>query len=280
MISISTIIYKAVINIKTFNEIYNSIKDKFYKRTKLDIEKGSVIDMFTASIADEISQAHQTIEDNKKPYLFTTQTGDELDSTGYFVSCPRYEGESDSNYLSRLIKWNANNASCNSTAIDNACKSLKYSNAANYVSYTKGVGTGTIYLIPLSYTPEDIELCLNEAQEKVSVVINPASRVEFKVPEPRYVRLVAYIDFKEDSDEALIKKNLIQKIKDYINSIAPGDKLYLGQINKIGLSPKEVEYFNVVQVYVNDDEATDFEILQTTEAKFLFDEIIWWNVEG
>jgi hypothetical protein len=41
-----------------------------------------------------------------------------------------------------------------------------------------------------------------------------------------------------------------------------------------------VEYFNVVQIYINDDEATDFEILQTIEAKFLFDEIIWWNVEN
>ena len=269
-----------MINIKTFNEIYNSLKERFYNRTKLDIEKGSIIDMFTASVANEIEDVHQTIEDNKKPYLFTTQTGDELDSTGYFVSCPRYVDESDGNYFSRLVDWNASNATCNATSIDNACKGLEYSNAANYVAYTEGIGTATIYLIPLSYNDNDIELCLKEAQEKISVVINPSSRVEFKVPDPRYVKLVVYLDVVDGADAAVVRSNIIKNIKEYINGIAPGDKLYLGQINRIGLSPKEVEYFNVVQIYINDEEATDFEILQTIEAKFIFDQIIWWNVEG
>lgn len=269
-----------VITIKTFSEIYESIKSKFYKKSSIDIEKGSVIDMFVSSVADELQDAHQTIEDNKKPYLFTTQEGEELDSTGYFVSCPRYENENDENYFYRLVNWNANNATCNATSINNACKSLQYSNASNYVAYTHGIGTATIYLIPLSYSEEDIQLCLNEAQQVVSRVINPSSRVEFKVPEPRNVKLVAYLDVAEDTDLALLKAELIKNIKDYINGIKPGDKLYLGQINKLGLAPKEVEYFNVVQVYINDEEATDFEILQTVEAKFLFDEIIWWNVEN
>ena len=222
----------------------------------------------------------KTIEANKKPYLFTEQSGSELDSTGYFVSCPRYANESDTNYFYRMINWNANNASCNATSIDNACKGLKYSKAANYVAYTSGVGTATIYLIPLSYSEEDKEKCLLEAQEKVSIVINPSSRVEFKVPDPRYVKLVAYLDVSDGTDAAAIKATIVQKVKEYINGISPGEKLYLGQINRIGLEPKEVEYFNIVQIYINDDEATDFEILQTIEAKFIFDEIIWWNVEG
>ena len=119
-----------------------------------------------------------------------------------------------------------------------------------------------------------------EAQEKVSIVINPSSRVEFKVPDPRYVKLVAYLDVSDGTDAAAIKATIVQKVKEYINGISPGEKLYLGQINRIGLEPKEVEYFNIVQIYINDDEATDFEILQTIEAKFIFDEIIWWNVEG
>lgn len=269
-----------VIIIKTFNEIYESLKNKFYKKTDLDIQKGSVIDMFMSSIANEIEEAHQVIEDNKKPYLFTTQSGNELDSTGFFVSCPRYDNESDSNYFSRMIEWNANNAMCNSTSINNACKNLKYSKAANYVAYTKGVGTATIYLIPLTYSEKDKELCLKEAQQQVSKVINPSSRVEFKIPEPRYIKLVAYIDIIENADAAVVKSNIVKNIKEYINGIAPGDKMYLGQINRIGLNFKEVEYFNIVQVYINDKESTDFEILQTVEAKFIFDEFIWWNVEG
>ena len=123
-------------------------------------------------------------------------------------------------------------------------------------------------------------MCLKEAQQVVSVVINPSSRVEFKIPDPRYIKLVAYIDIIDGADEAVIKADIAKKIKEYINGIAPGDKLYLGQINRIGLEPKEVEYFNVVQIYIDEEEATDFEILQTVEAKFIFDEFIWWNVEG
>lgn len=268
-----------VISIKSFNDIYESIKSIFFNKTKIDIERGSVIDMFTSSVADELAQAHQTIEDNKKPYLFTNQTGEELDSTGYFLSCPRLVDETDENYLYRITQWIGNNATCNATSIDNKCRELEYSSAANYVPYSNGVGTATIYLIPLTYSEEDKTLALNEAQQKVSSVINPSSRVEFKIPEPKYVKLVAYLDTASGTDNVAVKTSIIKKIKEYINGIAPGNKLYLGQINKIGMEPKEVEYFNVVQIYINNEEATDFEILQTIEAKFIFDEFIWWNVE-
>lgn len=63
-------------------------------------------------------------------------------------------------------------------------------------------------------------------------------------------------------------------IKEYINGIAPGNKLMLGYINNIILDIEGVEYFNVVQIYLNDKESTNFEILQTVSTKMLFDEII------
>jgi uncharacterized phage protein gp47/JayE len=269
-----------VITIITLNEIYNNLKEKFYNKSKIDIKKGTIIDMFFKSIADQLYQVYETIENNKKPYLFTQQVGKELDDTGAFVGITRLDNESDENYLYRLSAWTYDHASCNATAIDNKCKELVYSTGHNYVPYTKGIGTGTIYLIPLSYSEEDIELAINEAVEKVSLVIDPTSRVEFRVPDPITIKLVAYLDVKSNSDKEAIKNQIIYKIKDYINGIAPGEYMYLGEINKLGLSVDGVEYFNVVQVYENDEEATDFEILQTTVAKFLFDQIIWWDVES
>ena len=121
---------------------------------------------------------------------------------------------------------------------------------------------------------------INEAVEKVSLVIDPTSRVEFRVPTPIDIRLVAYLDVKDGADKDSIKMQITNKVEQYINSIAPGDYMYLGEINKLGLSVDNVEYFNIIQVYENDEEATDFEILQTTVAKFLFDQIIWWDVES
>lgn len=269
-----------MINIITLSEIYDNLKDGFYKKTNIDIKKGSVIDMFFSAISDQFYNIYETIEKNKKPYLFTQQEGEELDDTGRFVGCLRLENESDDNYLYRLMSWNLNHASCNATAINNKCKELVYSTGQNYVAYTKGIGTATIYLIPLSYSEEDIELAINEAVEKVSTVINPSSRVEFTVPTPINIKLVAYLDVKTGTDIDSVKLEITTKIKDYINSIAPGEYMYLGEINKLGLNVDNVEYFNIVQVYKDNEEATDFEILQTTVAKFLFDQIIWWDVES
>jgi hypothetical protein len=84
----------------------------------------------------------------------------------------------------------------------------------------------------------------------------------------------------KNSDKENIKRLIQDQVKQYINSIAPGNSLYLGQINNIGLDTENVEYFNVVQIFANDEEITDFEILQTITAKFLFDQIIFWEVEN
>ena len=56
-------------------------------------------------------------------------------------------------------------------------------------------------------------------------------------------------------------------------------KLNLGKINNMVLDIDGVEYFNVVQIYLNDKESTAFEILQTVSSKMLYDEIIWWEVD-
>ncbi len=269
-----------VIKIKTLKEIYTDMKNYFYNKTKIDVGKGTIMDMFFLSVADQLEKAHETIEENKKPYIFTNQTGEDLDSTGSFVQCPRLENEDDENYLYRLLKWNLRHASCNSTAIDEKCKELKYSKAANYVQYTKGVGTATIYLIPLTYNEEDIKLAIEEARDVVSTVINPSSRVEFQIPDPIAVKLVAYLDVKEGADKESIKREISEKVQNYINAIAPGDNMFLGTINNLGLNVDGVQYFNVVQIYLDDEEATDFEILQTIKAKFLFNQVIWWDIES
>lgn len=266
--------------IKSFREIYNDLKDNFLNRSGLDVAPRSVIDMFFKAIADALHQIYNTIEENKKPYLFTNQKGEELDSTGFFLQCPREEGESDGNYLYRLSNWTQRNAACNQQAILDKCKELKYSSSQNYVPYTKGIGTATIYVIPLSYSESAITRALLEAQEKVSPVISPSSIIEFEVPEPKYIKLVAYLDVKADSDKENIKRIIQDGVKDYINNIPPGTSLYLGQINNIGLDTPDVEYFNVVQIFAGDDEITNFEILQTITAKFLFEQIIYWEVEN
>lgn len=263
--------------IKSFEEIYSNIKKTFYSKTKIDVARGTVIDMIMYSISTVLSDIYKYIESNKKPYWFTKQRGEDLDSTGYFLQCPRLPDESDENYFYRIQNWTKRNAASNETAIEEALKTLEYTSGANYVAYTKGIGTATVYLVPNEYEEEYIKKAINEAQSKLSKVISKVSIVDYQVPQPAYIKIVAYLDVKENSDKEYIKRSIEQKVKEYVNQIAPGDRLMLGQINNIGLDMQNVEYFNVVQLYINNEEATSFEVLQTVNKKFLFEQFIWWE---
>lgn len=268
-----------VITIKDFEEIYSNIKSKFYNKTKIDIARGTVIDMIIYAISSVMSDIYKYIESNKKPYLFTNQKDSELDSTGYFLQCSRLPDENDENYFYRLQNWTKRNATCNTTAIDEVLKTLDYS-AGKHVPYTKGVGTSTIYLIPKNYDEDYITKAINEAKEKLRTVVNPSSIIDYQIPTPAPIRLVAYLDVKSNSDIEYIKRTIESKTKEYINALAPGDRLMLGKINNLALDIDGVEYFNVVQLYINNEEATSFEVLQTVTNKFLFEQFIWWEVEN
>ena len=145
--------------------------------------------------------------------------------------------------------------------------------------YSDGVGTATVYLIPYKYEEDYIKNTLAEAEEVLSKIISPGTIVEYMVPQPISVKLVCYLDVKDNSDSNYIQREAIKVIKEYINNIAPGERLMLGKINNMVLDIDGVEYFNVVQVYLNDKESTAFEILQTVSSKMLYDEIIWWEVD-
>lgn len=263
---------------KKFDEIYAKLKNIFYSNTKIDIAKGSVIDMILKSFSSMIYEAEQKIEENKKPYLFTKQSGEDLDNTGVFLQCPRMSGESDDNYKYRLMKWTQRNASNNLEAINETIKTLSFSSSATFVPYTDGIGSATIYLIPHKYEEDYIKNAIQEAKTVIDKVTSPSSIINYAVPSPSKVKLVAYLDIKDNNDINYIKKEITTKIKEYINKIAPSERLMLGTINNLALNVEGVEYFNVIQVYINDKESTAFEILQTVENKMLFDEIIWWEV--
>ena len=264
---------------KSFDDIYKELKDNFKNSTKIDAAKGSVIDMIFKSFSSMLSKAYEEIDKNKKPYLFTTQTGDELDSTGYFLQCPRQLNESDDNYKYRLMKWVQRNAAGNKTAIDEAIKLLTFSSSATYMPYTDGVGTGTVYLIPYKYEEDYIKNAIQEAERVIGNVIAPSSIVTYLVPKPVKVKLVAYLDIAQDKDPNYIKKAITEKTRDYINNLAPGSRLMLGKINNMGLNIDGVEYFNIIQVYLDGKESTAYEILQDVSSKMLFEEIIWWEVD-
>lgn len=258
---------------KSIEDISKKIKETFYKRTKLDIADGSVIDSYTNSVSAGINEAYQEIKKNKNPHIFTKLKGSDIDSMGMLVGCSRRPNEDDRTYLYRMVNWNTSNQASNSTAIETALTTLEYCSNVKYVPFTQGVGTATAYIIPKELDEKTKELAIQEVKDRLKNVVSKGSYIEYTIPKMLPIRLVVYISIKRDVDN--VKNNISKKFQNYINNIAPGDKLEIGELNKIGANEPNVSYFSISQVYIDNEEFQEIVAIQKLEEKFLFNEIIW-----
>lgn len=258
---------------KTSEEAYASLKSNLETRLDDEIQVGSVIDLYNKVIADECQDMYQYIEDNKNPYLFTNTFGDDLDSLGYWVGISREEDETDEHYKYRLKDWVLQAEASNTTAIENSLLTTKYASNIQYVPYTHGSGTGTCYVIPSEYEEDIIAKSLEEAYELLKEVVSPSLYIEYLVPSIRGVAFHCFLS--TTGDEITIKNTIAAKIQEYVNGIAPGDYLQIGQIIKIGINEPGVEYFNVISYTIDEENTTDTKVIQELETKFLFDNITW-----
>ena len=258
---------------KTKDEAYSSLKSNFEKLVGQTTQTGSVIDMYNKVIAMECEDMYNLIEENKNPYLFTNTSGSDLDSLGYWVNLPRNIDEDDDHYKYRLKDWLLTSESSNTRAIENSLLSPEYSSNIQYVPYTHGAGTGTCYVIPKVYEEETIAAALKEACELLKNVVSPSLYIEYIVPAILGVRLECFIAVSGDMSS--IKSNITSRIKDYINGIAPDERLEIGRIVRLGLNEEGVDYFNVVTYYIDGEQQTELTKIQGLETKFLFDCIEW-----
>lgn len=258
---------------KTSDEAYTSLKSNLEARLNDTIQIGSVIDIYNKVIADECGDMYQYIEDNKNPYLFTNTSGDDLDSLGYWVNLERYDEETDEHYKYRLKDWVLQAETSNTKAIENSLLNTIYASNIQYIPYTHGSGTGTCYVIPTEYEEENIKFALEEAHTLLKDVVSPSLYIEYMVPTIRAIALHCFISIS--GDETTIKNNITLKIRDYINGIAPGDYLQLGEIIKLGINEVGVDYFNIISYSVDGNSSSDTKIIQELETKFLFDDITW-----
>lgn len=260
-------------NLKNLKEIYDSILSTFKSKTNLNIHNGSVIDKYTISIASAIENIYKEIENNKNPHIYTNLSGQDIDSVGILVGCPRRENEDDSSYLYRMLNWNVSNQCGNNIAFETALMNLKYSSIATPIPFTQGVGTSTIYIIPKSLDEKTKELAIEEVKERIENIKPKTSYIEYLIPKILKTSLVIYLSVYRDEEN--VKENITKKIEDYINNIAPGEKLELGALNKIGNAELNSNYFSVSSVIIDNKELQDLNIVQKLEEKFVFDAITW-----
>lgn len=259
---------------RTSDTIQKDITLRFEDKTLKKTQEGSVIDMYNVAVGETLEDVYQEIEDSKNPHIFTGLTGQALDDTGFWVNCPRHTGETDANYIYRLMNWMLKNEASNTTAIQDSLLDLEFASNADYVPFTKGSGTATCYVIPKFYDSATISSALAEAAAIVKKIASPSLFVEYIIPAIRGVKFQIFIEASA-GDIVLVKSNIEQKVKEYVNAIPPGEFLKVGEVNKIGVNEPTVDYFSVLAVIIDNEEIKDIEILQEIDSKFLFDEMIW-----
>ena len=260
--------------IKTTDEIYNKILEDFKEISGQEYRRASGIGFLSEAVSRSLETAFTEIENNKDPHIYTNLVGDNLTKMGTFVNVARNDNEDDNTYLYRIMNWTHLKAASNLTAINDSLLDMNYATNAEYFPGTHGAGTGTVYVIPNEYSEAVISQALAEAQERIKDVISPSSYTEFLVPDIIPVKLTIRIS-SANGDMAYLQSSLETAIKKYINGIAPGDYLEVGAINRIGISTENVDYFNVLELFLTDDSVTDLRILQAVETKFLYDTINW-----
>jgi len=259
---------------KTSSQVREDILNRFYSKTRTQVEEGSIIDIFTTVLAEVNEDIYQEIDRNRTPHVWSYLEGQQLDDTGTMLNLPRKAGEVDANYRYRLMNWTLTNEASNSTAINDALLSPVYASNIEFRPKVRGCGTGVCYVIPKEYTTDYITNALLEAKQIVEKMASPSLYVEYIVPEILGVKLQVYM-VSENGDIDAIKGNIERNILEYINNIPPYSYLQVGQLNRIGIVEDKVDYFNVMSVIINGETITDTAIIQRIDTKFLYDEIIW-----
>lgn len=259
-------------------QIHDALSKRITSQIKQNIRTGGILDLINYAVAEEMEDAYSTIERNKNPYIYTNMDSNDLDNTGFFVNVPRQKDESDEDYLYRMMHWTQLKAASNETAINDSLLNMHYASDCHYYPATHGAGTASIYVIPKEYTNETIANALKEAKNRVSSVIAKDSIVEYIIPQITPVIPVIKLA-AENANIKILQDTLGSQIKQYINSIPPNEYLTLNTINKIGLKNPNVNYFNVIMLYIDNEPIYDFKILQKLNKKFLLQSIAW-EVEG
>lgn len=259
---------------KTSEQVREDIFNRFYQKTRTQVEEGSMIDIFTTVLSEVHEDIYQEIDRNRTPHVWSYLEGEQLNDTGTMLNLPRRTGESDTNYRYRLMNWTLSNEASNTTAINDALLSPVYASNIEFRPKVRGCGTGVCYVIPKEYTTKYITNSLLEAKQIIETVATPGLYVEYIVPEVLGVKLQVYM-VSENGDIDAIKGNIERNVLEYINDIPPYSYLQVGHINRIGITEPKVDYFNVMSVIINGATVTDTAIIQRIDTKFLYDEIIW-----
>ncbi len=260
-----------MLNLKTKEEIYNNIS-QFINGSSVQV--GSILDMFIQGVSRSIEKLHEKIDEYRNPHIYSRLEGEDLDDLGYFFDFPREPGEDDNTYKKRIFDWRQSMQKSNSTAIDNALLNLEHTSFAKHIPYTHGTGTGSIYIIPIEMTEGRKELAIQEAKDKIKNIVSEGYYLDFLIPETIPVDLAIDINTGE-SDSSFIQSEVISLMREYVNNIPPDSVMHIGDINRIGMEYPGVDYFQVIELRIDNRIMYGLEQKQALTKKFILNDITW-----
>ena len=117
---------------------------------------------------------------------------------------------------------------------------------------------------------------IKETKDRLKDVIGAENYIEYVIPKILFVDINVFVSIATGDDN--VKQNIISKFISYINNIAPGDYLDIGELNKIGVNEPNVEYFSVSSVFLNNKEVQNLKVIQKLDSKMVFNSINWNKV--
>ncbi|WP_139995288.1 baseplate J/gp47 family protein [Kurthia sp. Dielmo] len=254
----------------------STIKQDIKNNMNVDFYEGSFIDNVLNAIADSEEKVYEEVDKARSPYLYSQvlNFADNLDDLGQMYNLVREEGESDQNYLYRIINWKLISEAGNKTAIQASIINPVNASYMEYLPLTNGANTGSIYIVPNDYEVETKLAAIEEAKKKIEAVVSPGMYMEYVIPDMVAIDLDIKIE-TSNSNQTLLKSAVNSAIREYVNNIAPNDYLTIGALNRIGINLAGVDYFNVTQVYIGGSATKSNKNLQEIDKKFVLNLVSW-----
>ena len=217
---------------KTKQDLINTAIQRMAENTNINgINVGDVARKFLDVICEIMEEKYNTLKTSHLNAFLSTATGDALDLIGYLVACARKPEEGDDDYRYRISKQVLTIANANQTAVRLAALSANGVKDVILQPFTHGTGSFSVFVV--TDDPYASDSILYEVKDKLEEVKAYGIRVEVFKPKVIPVQLKAKIIYNNSVSEyekTTISARATEKVRDYINSLFPGESFVIYEI--------------------------------------------------
>lgn len=254
---------------KTFDELLNAILTDYQNQTvydeegnliPLDTSQGSLIFIKSACMASALWGAYQAIQWTGDQIFPDSADTLNLNRHGWIHGLARTYGESDTAYLARLLDY-LRRPPAGGNKYDYVKWAKEINNVASPYCMPLGQGLGTVDVIILAnetITGSEVPTqgLLDEVQAYIDNV-RPVTASIVRIMAPEIVEKNVTMNISGAGADATV---IASNITAYMDSLIPGQKLYLSQLSAIAISGGADNA--VISLPANDVTATAYQVIR------------------